>query len=132
LAANSNSNNISILYGEGSGVFANSLVNPTATTITGNTRPLDTQLFDLNGDRYLDLVTTDYNRDRVSVWLGTEDGSFSSETHYQVGDGAYSVAIEDLDGDDNVDLVTTDYNRDRVSVWLGKSDGSFICWLLSL
>jgi hypothetical protein len=57
--------------------------------------------------------------------LGKSDGSFNAETHYQVGDGAYSVAIEDLDGDGLVDLVTTNYLNNTVSVLLGLGNGTF-------
>jgi RHS repeat-associated protein len=125
IAANSNSNNISILYGIGNGAFANSLTSTNATGISGHNRPFDTQLFDLNGDSYLDLIAADYQRDRVSVLLGTEDGTFTAETNYQVGDGVYAVEIADLDGDNHLDLVTSNYLNHTVSVLLGIGNGTF-------
>ncbi len=58
------------------------------TTSTGtNTLPCWTELADVNGDGILDLITSLYNTDSVTVQLGNGDGTFQAATSYLIASG---------------------------------------------
>jgi hypothetical protein len=57
--------------------------------------------------------------------LGRGDGTFQSQTKFEVGQRPFSVAVADLNRDGPPDLVTANYDSHSVSVLLGASDGTF-------
>ena len=61
---------------------------PQVATSTGaNTLPVWTTLADVNGDGKLDLITSLYMRDSVSVQLGNGDGTFQAATNILIATG---------------------------------------------
>src|SRR5205823_2296135 len=80
-----------------------------------------------NGDGKLDLVTASVGNVMVAVMLGNGDGTFQPARMYPfVGDPA-SIVVRDLNGDGKPDLAlaNNDAPDARVSVLLGNGDGSF-------
>src|SRR5262249_3565336 len=71
---------------------------------------------DFDGDGDLDLgVGTLYTSDRVSVWLGKGDGTFTFADAYPVGNNPATVALGDFDGDGDPDLAAANYSAGTVS-----------------
>ncbi len=100
--------------------------------------PMEVVLGDLNGDGFLDMVTTDYGTasqcgtdegysNTVSVSLGKGDGTFGEATFYELGTGsrANSVSIADIDSDDVLDLVVQTAYDSNIYKLTGKGDGTF-------
>jgi hypothetical protein len=123
VTANTSSNDISVLLGNGDGSFQ-----PQQRFAAGD-GPISVAVVDLNGDGGLDIVTANAGpvpgSNDISVLLGNGDGSFQPQQRYPVGDLPESVAVADLNGDGNPDIVTANFSSSDVSVLMGNGDGSF-------
>jgi Bacterial Ig-like domain (group 3)/FG-GAP-like repeat len=113
---------VSVFLGLGNGSFQNQANYSIAGFGT------DLKVGDFNSDGKLDLVAVspcDCEISTVSVLLGNGDGTFQAQTTYNVGPGAFGVAVGDFNGDGIPDLVTANLEGNNVSVLLGRGDGSF-------
>ncbi len=86
---------------------------------------------DLDQDGDLDLVTTNYYTNDVSVLKNNSDGTFAAAQNFSVGSAAYvgpsSATLADFDGDSDLDLATSNENAPSVttSVLKNNGDGTF-------
>nr|NCR65247.1 hypothetical protein [Microcystis aeruginosa LL11-07] len=115
----SNSNNVSVRLGTGTGSFG------TATNFSVGSGPLSVTVGDFNGDGKSDLAVANRNSNNVSVLLGTGTGSFGTATNFTVGSGPFSVTVGDFNGDGKSDLAVANNSSNNVSVLLGTGTGSF-------
>jgi Ca2+-binding RTX toxin-like protein len=70
--------------------------------------PLSLAIADFDGDGKLDLVTTNYDADKVSVRYNTSTGdtlSFDPSSTFATGNQPYSVTSADVNGDGLLDLI---------------------------
>lgn len=112
VVANSGSNNISLLLGDGRGGFS-----PGANFVVGNA-PRSVAVDDFNRDGKLDLAVANFGSNTVSVLFGNGLGGFSGRTDYAVGGGPDHVSLGDFDGDGRIDLAVANFNSDTVSILL--------------
>ena len=89
------------------------------------TSPSSVAAADLNGDTYLDLITSNRLSHDVSVLMGIGDGTYAPQEKYAVGRQPDGVAVDDLNGDGHIDIVTVNWIDDDVSVLLNRGDGTF-------
>src|SRR5205807_2033800 len=87
--ANQNSNNMSVLLGNGAGSFS------AATNFGVGSSPRSMAVGDFNGDGKQDLAVSNINSNNVSVLLGDGAGSFSAAINFSVGANPSSVAVGD-------------------------------------
>ena len=87
----------------------------------------DIGLADFNKDGDLDVVASNDSKQKLSVFLGSGDGTFATGTEFSVGGYSNSVDVGDVNGDGNLDLITgnTVYSSGSVSLLLGLGNGSF-------
>jgi hypothetical protein len=93
-----------------------------------NTRPKGSKVAtaDLNGDGFIDVLTTVYSSNNVRVLLGNGNGTFSPNGDYATGAGSIAVALADVNGDGTIDAVVANQSDVNVSVLLNLGDGTFV------
>lgn len=122
VTANSGSDTVSLLLGNGNGSFLSS------QTFRVGSQPNSVIAADFNQDGNLDLVTANSgsSANNLSLLLGDGQGSFRSATSLKVkGTQPFAVASGDFNRDGKLDLVSADTISDSISLFLGKGNGEF-------
>ncbi|CAF4344529.1 unnamed protein product, partial [Adineta steineri] len=78
--ANSGTNNVGILLGNGNSSFATQTIFSTGI----GSHPYSIATHDFNGDNFLDIVVANHGSNSVGVLLGYGNGSFAHSTTYSV------------------------------------------------
>ncbi len=113
VAANSDSNTVSIRLGDGSGGFSGS------TEVSVGSNPISVAVGDFNGDGRQDIAAANEGSNTVSIRLGDGDGGFSGSTDVGLGTEPVSVAVGDFNGDGRQDIAVANFNSNTVSIRLG-------------
>ena len=113
--ANVNSNNVSVLMGNGLGGFG------AAVNFPVGSKPNSVEVGDFNADKKLDLVTANTGSNNVSVLLGNGLGGFAAASNFPVGSLPSSGTVGDFNGDLKPDLAVANCNSNNVSVLLNQS-----------
>ncbi|MDE5092987.1 MAG: FG-GAP-like repeat-containing protein, partial [Trichodesmium sp. St11_bin5] len=101
--ANRDSNNVSVLLGNGEGSFGS------ATNFLVGDEPISVAVEDFNGDGIPDLAAANFFSDNVSVLSGKGDGSFGPAINFPVGKTPTSVVARDFNADGIPDLAVVNY-----------------------
>ncbi len=120
--ANSVSNDVSILKGNGAGGFT-----LLGSPVVGNT-PSSVATGDFDGDNDLDLAVANYASGTVTILLGNGAGAFTQATNgspYLVGTGPQYVAVAEMTGDGLPDLAVANYGSSSVTILKGTGAGAF-------
>ena len=117
--ANLGSNNITILMGNGSGLFGPANGSPVAV----GTRPGSLVTGDFNGDGIPDLAAGEPNGNSITVLLGNGTGGFTPSLSSPTAVGLTPVAIAtgDFNRDGKTDLAVVNQGGGNVSVLLGSA-----------
>ncbi len=124
--ANSGSNNVTILLGNGSGGFSAAAGSP----FTVGTYPVSLAVGDFNEDGIQDLAIANNTSNDVTVLLGNGSGGFSPAAGSPLAIGAFSfglssIAAGDFNGDGIPDLATANNGSNDVTLLLGNGSGGF-------
>ena len=117
--ANSASDNVSILLGNGDGTFA------TAVDYGAGSSPSSVASADFNGDGKADLAVANRGSGDVSILLGSGSGTFGTAVGYGAGTEPLSIAVGDFDRDGKSDLAVASIGSNDVSILLGSGTGTF-------
>lgn len=125
IVANEQSNDVTILLGDGKGGFKEAKGSPSPA----GHNPNDIAIGDFNGDGKLDLAFANHDEKRLTVLLGDGRGGFTpapnSPVAVEVRPHVHGVATGDFNGDGNLDLVTENWGSNQVLVLWGDGKGSF-------
>ena len=124
VVANANSNNLTVLLGNGDGTFTEE---PTESPISTGNRPLSIAIDFFNADANLDLAVPNLESIGVTILLGDGDGTFTEqdESPIDAGGTTLSIAVGFFDQDSNLDLAITNFSSGVVTILLGNGDGTF-------
>ena len=121
--ANTNSNNITILLGNGAGGFTPAAGSPIAV----GSKPQSVVTGDFNGDGKPDLAVANFASNNVTVLLGSGTGGFTvaSGSPISVGTAPVSMVVGDFNLDNKLDLAVANQNSNNVTVLKGNGSGGF-------
>lgn len=115
----SNNNSVSVLRNTSS---SGSVSFATKVDFSVGVAPIAVNLGDIDGDAKLDLITSNYSNNKISIFRNTATSgsilanSFAPKVDYFASTGPRSVAIGDLDGDGKPDLAVANDTENTVSV----------------
>ncbi len=122
VTANSGSNNVTILRGDGLGGFTQFPGSPVAV----EPGPRSVAVGDFNRDGKPDLVTANLLSDNVTILRGDGSGGFTQFAGPTfVGLSPSSVAVGDFNRDGKLDLVTANSGDNTVTILWGNGSGAF-------
>ena len=119
-AADSDSNDLRVLYNSGDGGF-DTENSTTLYQYSSDTYALTAA--DVNGDGLLDLVTSESDNGMVSVWLQGE--GFGERQDFTADSSGYGIAAADFNHDGKADVATGNWDS-GVSVLLGGSPANVV------
>jgi len=117
--ADSGSNEVSILLGNGDGTFH------LVETLAVGASPSFITTGHFHDATTVDLAVVDSGSNQVSILLGHGDGSFGLAHNFSVGRNPSSLAIGDFRGIGIQDLAVANRASNNVSILLGNGDGTF-------
>ncbi len=120
--ANSGSDDVTILIGNGTGGFAPSAGSPAGA----GSSPSAVVMADFNHDGRPDLAVANNVGDSVTVLLGDGSGSFVQPpgSPFGTGSGPYPLAAADFNLDGSPDLAAADLFSDTITILLGAPGGA--------
>ncbi|CAF1191220.1 unnamed protein product [Rotaria sordida] len=121
--ANYGTDNIGIFLGYGNGSFGNQ---KTYTT-TLNSNPSSMAIGDLNNDNYLDIIVANSGTGNIGIFLGYEDGTFSTQNTFSINSNCrpHYINVGYFDQDNQLDVVVVDSENDQVHILLQYDNGTF-------
>lgn len=105
----------------GTGTFSSS----TSFAIGSGTNTFGLVSGDFNGDGILDIATSNYGSDSISIQIGTGNGSFTHLGTYASGNGPAVIESYDFNNDGILDLVYSNSLDGNIGIRLGNGDGTF-------
>jgi len=118
--ANSASNTVSVLLGNGDGTFTTI---PAAAT---GKEPVALTAGDFNRDGNLDLAVANYADNNVTILLGKGDGTFTpAAASPKTGMHPTALAAADLNLDGKLDLAVANSGNNTITILFGNGDGTF-------
>ena len=123
LTANSDSQDVSVLVGDGAGGFRPAAASPVPTGIASHL----IACADLTGDGHPDVAVTSHDSHDVVILPGDGAGGFDATSRFRIAALSsgephnHGLLAIDLDQDGNLDIVTTNQAEGSVSVL--RSDG---------
>jgi hypothetical protein len=123
VTANSVSNDVSVLIGNGDGTFQPAHTYSIGTGAGQGMLPFALSVLPLGGGRPDDLVVGGLHG--VTLMAGDGHGAFHPLASYPVGLDIACTRVADLNGDGKDDLVATGTGTFNAQVFLGNGDGTF-------
>ena len=118
---NRESNNVTILLGDGQGGFIEAPGSPLNTP-----DPYDLVLTDFDGNGTLDLIVTNQSIGSISFFKEMAQGGFSLVSSLTVGSKVKGIAAADFNGDGLLDLAICDEANNQIVIFIGNGLGDFI------
>ncbi len=126
VAAQHDSYDLVVMLGDGKGHFAPAPGSPVVAGSGGRPHTHEIALVDVNGDRKLDMLSTNANDNMISVLLGDGTGRFTHAAPITGIRHPYdALATADLNDDGFADVVVPSLAGSAIAVLLGNGKGGF-------
>ena len=126
LVANSESETVTVLLGNGAGQFREARGSP----VPAGHLPNDIAIADMNGDGNPDLVIANHQSPYLRVLLGDGKGGFrlapGSPVDVHSDPHPHGVAVGDFNGDGKPDAVTDSWGKNQIELLLGDGKGGLV------
>lgn len=129
VVSNRNTNDVSVLYNDGNGIF------PTKLDFPAGQHPRSVHGADFDGDGDVDLCTSDFLGYTETVLENDGNGNFTISGQYYFGANNPFSWVDDIDGDGHVDILVTHWDADsdnplyspaQFTPLLNNGDGTFV------
>lgn len=110
---------MSIVFGDGKGGFGSPV-----NYVVG-TNPTEVLMGDFDGDGRMDLLTTDFGSEGVSLLKGVAAGVFKGARTIPAFVRPFGFAVADFDHDGISDLALTSSESGDIQIYLGTLSGDF-------
>ena len=119
---NTGTNNIIVLFGDGTGDFIHQLMYSTGW----DSHPQSIATGDLNDDHFLDIVVANFGTKTISIFLNNRNGQFTQVSTKNLAPAApLMIRLDDFNQDHRLDIVVTNRGQNNVAMLLGLGDGNF-------
>ena len=126
LVANTESETLSVLLGDGKGHFVAAPGSPFAC----GKQPNDIAVGDMNGDGNPDLIIANTQTPYITILLGDGKGGFKPSPHSPFATTSrphvHGVAVGDFMGDGKLSVVTDSWGNDKIILLLGDGHGNLL------
>ena len=80
-----------------------------------------------NNDTFLDMVITNHIVNKIAVYLGNGDGTFTNSITYSTGSysSPYMAIIADFNNDSRLDIAVANFGTNSIGIFHGFGNGSF-------
>jgi len=123
IVANADSEDVSVLLGDGKGHFQNAAGSP----IPAGHLPNDIAVADMNHDGHLDLVIANHQSPNLTILLGDGKGGFhpaaGSPIDVHSNPHPHGVAVGAFSGSGTLDVVTDSWGNNRIELLKGDGKG---------
>jgi hypothetical protein len=122
--ANTNTDNIGVLFGHGNGTFKSQ-----STFSTGNySAPYDVIVGDFNNDNQLDIATALWSDNSVGILIGYGNGTFADIKVYSTGNDSAPkfLCAADFNSDKILDIAFSSFGDNGFVILYGVGDGKFL------
>ncbi|CAF1558042.1 unnamed protein product [Rotaria magnacalcarata] len=122
IVSNSGTSNVAVFLGYGNGSF--SLPGIYSTGV--GSQPFTVAVGDLNGDKRLDIVVTNYGTSTIGALLGYGNGTFAKIEVSFIDSGfrPYSMVIGNFNNDNTLYVAVTNPGNDTIVVLNGSGNGT--------
>ena len=123
IVADRQGNRIVVLQGSGHGTFSSQMNYSTGD----NSYPSWVAVNHFNQDQYLDIAVVNSGTNDIGIFLGHENGTFSSVITSSTGNSSspFSLTVGHFNDDAHVDIAVTNFGTNSVCLLLGYGNGSF-------
>jgi len=118
VVANAGADNVSVLWGSGTGSFLDS-----GAPISVGAGPSAVAVGDFNNDGKLDIATTDDIGNTVTVLLNQGNREFAPAVSTDTGGSPQALVVADFNGDHFADVATANNFDGTVTILFGLGDG---------
>jgi hypothetical protein len=91
-------------------------------------RVMRTEIADVDGDGFADVLFSSFNDDKVGVYYGDSTGAFLTQVVIVLANGAHDVRTGDLDGDGDLDVVAAGWQGGYVRILRNDGGRQFSPW----
>lgn len=129
VVADVSSNTITVFRNLGSSGYLENEYGASKIELTTGKKPMNVLLADVDGDGKIDIVTTNYDDNSISVFKNTSAPvslSFQNRKDFSVGSGPVGLKARDLNADGKADIIIANEKSNSISILQNTTNATVI------